>query len=160
MGAWLCVAWAMVALLLTALAAAPGLLGCAASAIRRCVVPTAMRHAFEAALGISIVATPVLTSSTPAFADNGQPRPAWSAPSLDRPVGDAGPAPQTYVVRHGDCLWSIARKHLTPAASDNAVAREWPRWYDANRRLIGADPNLVLPGERLTVPASDREPQR
>jgi nucleoid-associated protein YgaU len=125
-----------------------------------------MRHAFEAALGISIVATPVVATPAAAFADNGQPRPTWSAPSLDRPAAHTAPpaatapATQTYVVRPGDCLWSIARDHLTPAASDNDVALEWPRLYAANRARIGPDPNLVLPGERLTVPASDGEMQQ
>jgi hypothetical protein len=33
------------------------------------------------------------------------------------------------------------------------VAREWPRWYAANRRAIGADPGLLRPGQRLHSPS-------
>ena len=33
-----------------------------------------------------------------------------------------------------------------------AVAGFWPRVYEANRPLIGEDPNLILPGQQLTIP--------
>jgi nucleoid-associated protein YgaU len=33
------------------------------------------------------------------------------------------------------------------------VAASWPRWYAANRRVIGADPDLILPGQILRPPA-------
>ena len=54
--------------------------------------------------------------------------------------------------RRGDTLWSIARRHLGPDASDAEVAREWPRWYAANRAVIGDDPDLILPGQQLAPP--------
>ena len=58
-------------------------------------------------------------------------------------------------VRRGDTLWSIARRHLGPDASDAEIAREWPRWYAANRAVIGDDPDRILAGQQL-VPPADR----
>lgn len=57
-------------------------------------------------------------------------------------------------VRRGDSLWSIARSHLGPDASDADVARAWPRWYEANRDVIGADPGLLVPGLQLVPPGA------
>ncbi|WP_352300711.1 LysM peptidoglycan-binding domain-containing protein [Kineosporia sp. NBRC 101731] len=56
------------------------------------------------------------------------------------------------VVKRGDTLWSIAAQHLGPGANDVDIAHEWPRWYQVNRHLIGADPHKLLPGERLRSP--------
>src|SRR5690606_12139870 len=58
------------------------------------------------------------------------------------------------VVRRGDTLWDIAARHLGPTATAEEVAREWPRWYDANRQVVGPDPDLILPGQRLLPPGS------
>ncbi len=62
------------------------------------------------------------------------------------------PAPDTVVVSRGDCLWSIAAAHLPTGSSEAEIAAAWPRWYAANRETIGADPDLILPGQRLTIP--------
>lgn len=56
------------------------------------------------------------------------------------------------VVRRGDTLWSIAAAHLGPHADAQAIAAEWPRWYAANRHVIGDDPDLLLIGTRLQSP--------
>ena len=57
------------------------------------------------------------------------------------------------VVRRGDSLWDIAARHLSPDASAADVAVEWPRWHLANRHVICADPDLLIPGQRLVPPA-------
>ncbi len=56
------------------------------------------------------------------------------------------------VVRRGDTLWDIAARHLGPHASAAEVAAEWPRWHAANATVVGADPDLLLPGQRLLPP--------
>ena len=56
------------------------------------------------------------------------------------------------VVRRGDTLWDIAARHLGPDASAADIAAEWPRWYVANRSLVGPDPGLIRPGQRLRPP--------
>lgn len=57
------------------------------------------------------------------------------------------------VVKNGDSLWSIVAEALGPYASDVEVALNWPRWYRTNRDTIGADPNVILPGQILHAPA-------
>jgi nucleoid-associated protein YgaU len=52
----------------------------------------------------------------------------------------------------GDSLWAIAARHLGHHATPLQVAREWPRWYAANRTVIGPNPNLIRVGQVLTVP--------
>ncbi|MEN8581877.1 hypothetical protein ABFP37_04080 [Burkholderia sp. RS01] len=72
------------------------------------------------------------------------------------PVRSARQLPNTagteVAVRAGDSLWAIAARALGPAASDVEIAAQWPRWYEANRNVIGADPNVLLPGQVLTPP--------
>jgi len=55
-------------------------------------------------------------------------------------------------VRAGDSLWTIAARALGPAAGDVEIAAHWPSWYEANRNVIGADPNVLLPGQVLKPP--------
>lgn len=60
----------------------------------------------------------------------------------------------TVVVRAGDTLWSLTARHLGQDASDAEIAAAWPRWYEANARVIGPDPDLLHPGQVLVVPAT------
>lgn len=65
---------------------------------------------------------------------------------------DSASAPSGVTVRPGDSLWSIAARSLpdnTSAARVDAALREW---YQANRDVIGDDPNLIRPGQYLTAP--------
>jgi hypothetical protein len=75
-------------------------------------------------------------------------RPAARSP-LDRPVS---PAPRPVSVHSGDSLWLIAERGLGHRASDAEIAQEWPRWYAANRAVIGNDPDLIQPGQQLRPP--------
>lgn len=52
----------------------------------------------------------------------------------------------TYTVKKGDCLWSIAIKSYGSGAS-------WQKIYNANKSVIGKNPNLIYPGQVLTIPA-------
>lgn len=63
---------------------------------------------------------------------------------------DTSPAPvtaQTYTVVKGDCLWSIAKKFYGNGSRYTVI-------YDANRGVIGGNPNLIYPGQVLTIPAA------
>jgi nucleoid-associated protein YgaU len=63
----------------------------------------------------------------------------------------------------GDNLWKIAREHLSRersggsgAPTDDEVAAYWVKVVDANRhRLRSGDPDLIYPGERVTLPPVD-----
>ncbi|ANW20899.1 transglycosylase family protein [Streptomyces clavuligerus] len=46
-----------------------------------------------------------------------------------------------YTVRAGDTLSSIAQAHGT----------DWRTLHTANRQVVGADPDLIVPGQRLTL---------
>ncbi len=83
------------------------------------------------------------------------PRVPAEAPTLDplnAPPRAPSAAANQYVVRRGDTLWDIAARHLGPRVSASAIAREWPRWYAANRDVIGPDPFLIRPGQALRPP--------
>jgi nucleoid-associated protein YgaU len=67
-------------------------------------------------------------------------------------TGLAAAEPDEVVVRRGDSLWAIAARHLGDGAGAAEIAAAWPRWHAANRHLIGADPDLIRPGQRLRAP--------
>ena len=58
--------------------------------------------------------------------------------------GTPGPAPRSYTVAAGDSLWKIARR----AFGDGAA---WKTIYAANQTVIGANPNLIYPGQVLAL---------
>ncbi len=93
--------------------------------------------------------------------DDHAPVPGWrpTGPPPGPPRGQVelvsrGTAPtDSVIVRSGDTLWSIAARHLGPDATVAEIAARWPRWFDANREVIGNDPDLILPGQQLRPPA-------
>ncbi|GAC1378614.1 MAG: hypothetical protein NVSMB48_00400 [Marmoricola sp.] len=50
-----------------------------------------------------------------------------------------------HVVEQGETLSEIAQQATGRAAN-------WPRLYDANRAVVGDNPNLIYPGEELVLP--------
>lgn len=60
------------------------------------------------------------------------------------------------VVQRGDSLWAIAARHLGPTASRAAITAAWHEWYAANRHVVGANPDLIYPGQQLSPPAQPR----
>ena len=61
----------------------------------------------------------------------------------------SSPAPataQTYTVVKGDCLWNIAKKFYGNGSKYSII-------YNANKSVIGGNPNLIYPGQVLTIPA-------
>lgn len=91
--------------------------------------------------------TPVTTVPEPA-------RRAVAEVGLVSTAAASAPAEEV-VVHRGDTLWGIAARHLGAQATDQDVADAWPRWYAANRDVIGPDPDLIVPGQRLVVPTGD-----
>jgi nucleoid-associated protein YgaU len=81
-------------------------------------------------------------------------RPRLLAPTPRRTTA----AHDLVTVRRGDSLWSIAARHLGPGTSDAEIAWEWPRWYAANRAVVGDDPDLLVPGQLLRPPPSTSAP--
>jgi hypothetical protein len=68
-------------------------------------------------------------------------------------------AEEAVVVRSGDCLWDIAARRFGPHATAEQIAAEWPRWYQVNRAVIGDQPDLLEPGQRLRPPGDTTSPE-
>jgi nucleoid-associated protein YgaU len=62
----------------------------------------------------------------------------------------------TVLVRRGDTLWSIAQAHFGSHAELATTARAVEQWHDTNHDVIGPDPDLIHPGQRLDPPSKDR----
>lgn len=54
--------------------------------------------------------------------------------------------PKTYTVKAGDNLFLIAKNQLGDGS-------KWRSIYTANTGVIGKDPNLIKPGQKLVIPA-------
>lgn len=91
------------------------------------------------------------TEKSPERSSGRLPTPARAGP-VAAPTTPTAATP--VVVLRGDCLWSIAARHLPPGTGPAAVERAWRQWYSANSSIIGPDPNLVLPGQILLPPNS------
>ena len=73
-----------------------------------------------------------------------------AAPEPVRPASPSAPTPsvaKTYTVVRGDCLWNIAKKFYGSGAKYTVI-------YNANKGVIGGNPNLIYPGQVLTIPAA------
>ena len=80
----------------------------------------------------------------PALAPPVDPTTVRSAPAATPPR-----ASRLHVVRRGESLWSIAAA-TSPAGAD--VGERWRSIWAANRDVVGEDPDLILPGQRLRIP--------
>lgn len=82
--------------------------------------------------------TPTMTPTQPVSKVNTTPPPKKPAPPPTKHI-------QSYVVQRGDSLSAIAAHfHLKGG---------WQSLYNANRGVIGSNPNLIKPGQKLTIPS-------
>ena len=63
--------------------------------------------------------------------------------TTDRP--DTKPVPKVYTVKPGDTLTAIAKRELGNSS-------KWRDIYNVNTQVIGRDPNLIRPGQKLVMP--------
>lgn len=63
----------------------------------------------------------------------------------EEPRVDNTVQPKTYTVVRGDCLWNIAKKLYGNGALYTKI-------YNANKGVIGSNPNLIYAGQVLTIP--------
>ena len=61
---------------------------------------------------------------------------------------NAGEATKSYTVASGDSLSAIAQKHY-------GSADKWQAIYEANKALIGDNPNAIKVGQELVLPDLD-----
>jgi len=63
----------------------------------------------------------------------------------DETGGAADKSGSTYTVKKGDSLWAIAKKQYGSGA-------KWKKIYEANKDVIGSNPNKIYPGQKFTIP--------
>jgi LysM repeat protein len=97
------------------------------------------------AAGATVVGFGVLGSPSQALAGTTGPLPAHAveAPAAAA-VADAGAPEAGYTVEHGDTIATIAAAH----------GQSWRDLYQRNVGVIGADPNLIFPGQVLHTAGS------
>ena len=176
------VAWLVLSLLLvTASGLRPASMGLRRMAQR--IAPAALHQALAGLTGLTVLAgataTTVVAAAPPAAATDdggvavlrrtGGPgttavlRPAHQPRRSDAAVpAPVAPVPATdadvWLVEAGDSCWHIAaevlaERHGAPA-DDAAVERYWRRLVAANgSRFVTGDPDLLLPGQQLVLPA-------
>lgn len=89
-------------------------------------------------------------------ADPDQPEDPVSDPNTPLAVVPEPQPGASYQVRPGDSLWAIAHNALAvrqgrrPSNCD--VDRYWRTIYAANRSVVGADPDLIHPGQVFALP--------
>lgn len=104
----------------------------------------------------ALPAAPRTLAPTPAPPAPPPPAPRTPVRQPAPPVAPAPPGPVArsvvYVVRDGDTMWSITDWALAGRSTPARIAASWRQIWDANRKTIGPDPNLIHPGQRLRVP--------
>lgn len=89
------------------------------------------------------------TPTTPVrVATKAAPAKAAPAAKSSSPTTPGRTTADAYVVVSGDTLSGIAADHRTRGG--------WPQLYAANRQTVGADPDLILPGQRLRLTGTER----
>lgn len=102
------------------------------------------RHTWQRAGHFTHAVTPDNDHTDPGLIN---PRKLFAAgrPVHPGPGGDGNGHAHPYVVEQGDTLFSIAASQLGDGS-------KWPVIYDLNKGVIGGNPALILPGEKLTIP--------
>lgn len=68
---------------------------------------------------------------------------------------DDHPGAETWIVEAGDHLWAIAAETVadrTGHTDDESVGAYWQRLIEANRHIVGDDPDLIHPGQIIELP--------
>jgi len=71
--------------------------------------------------------------------------PVTTTPSTIPPSTTPAGTPRTYTVKAGDSLSKIAKAVY-------GDAKKWKQIYEANKAVIGNNPDLIKPGQVLTIP--------
>lgn len=117
------------------------LLACGAAVVTGAALPAhASGDGAEVLVGLPLPERAVAPAAT---GPRTAPPPAPTAP-VARTTGDA------HVVRGGESLWSIALAHPAPGVG---VDERWRAIWRLNRDVVGADPDVIHPGQALRLPA-------
>jgi nucleoid-associated protein YgaU len=61
------------------------------------------------------------------------------------PATQRAPEPRFYTVQKGDSLSKIAQQHY-------GDANKWRQLHEANREVVGSDPDKIYPGQQIRIP--------
>jgi hypothetical protein len=110
------------------------------------------RYVYLTLVTLALWATILLASPAVAEAKEGPKAATQDAQATNRDADTDAARGVAVVVRSGDSLWSISEEHLGPNATAQRIDREIEQIYALNRERIGADPDLIFPGQVLTLP--------
>lgn len=106
------------------------------------------RHpAVHGGKGRSTQLTPLFPRSTRPRRPSTEPNAARLASMARHPAGKGRIVPNTHVVEQGDSLWEIATELN---ADDPATCVQ--RLHRENAEIVGTNPDLIFPGQRLELP--------
>lgn len=74
-----------------------------------------------------------------------KPATASQAKAAERPKSEK-PDTKSHTVKKGDSLWAIAQEVYKDGS-------QWRRIYDANKSVVGKNPDLIYPGQKLVIPS-------
>lgn len=86
---------------------------------------------------------PAKPKSTPQATSGSQPTKTSSGGQDDKKASGGKKGGGSYAVESGDSLSSIASERNTPGG--------WQALYERNRKVVGGDPHLIIPGQRLAL---------
>src|SRR3712207_80909 len=109
-----------------------------------------LKRGIEVLVGAALVVAILAVLPAVAEAQSTAATQDQDARGTNRAAADTAPA--RVVVRPGDSLWSISEERLGPNATPQQIASETERIYALNQNQIGADPNLIFPGQKLSAP--------
>jgi hypothetical protein len=111
-----------------------------------------VKHPLACALTLAVTTASSLTLIPPAYAQTApisNPSPpagrSVSQVAVTRAVSARAGIPLTHTVRAGDTLAGLAVTYC------HGVANDWTGFYHDNRKVIGANPNLIFPGQHLNL---------
>jgi resuscitation-promoting factor RpfA len=173
---WCAAVWLGIGLACALGRALPGAFGRLAGRVTAAMLPRAVLRLTAAAAGVAVTVAPVAAHASPARTAQSTvqalPAPIWpNDAARNNPPASPSAAPQAWrspaapaipssqhdgatsvTVRDGDSLWQIATRSEPATSTPAAIAAAWPRWYAANRVVIGADPDVIHPGQVLRAP--------
>jgi TP901 family phage tail tape measure protein len=100
----------------------------------------------DGSASITVDADKILSDNTTEAVTPTEPTPAETPTQTPAPEA-AEPTTKTYTVKSGDTLSGIAKKFYGSAS-------QWKKIYNANKSIIGSNPNLIYPGQKYSIPLS------